>query len=293
MKKKLLILCVSIIGLFFLWTGFLWKKFSCGIAGSYPCVETWNLKIKEADLIEVIKEIKKEHPELEPPNVSFAADERNSYWYDITFYYSDTKEDVFAWIRQSSDSSMTTLAFVALATHFDSLTPISETKMDNREINRDFGYFSNRKEIRKFENTILKLIEEKISNPSRTKSTATTKHVIPEPSDTVFVVIKDSTNPKAFDLSPDEIKEVNAIFSQCVADNRERLLSAQFYKRQYFPSINSKGEKEVWVNCFAEDWGKDWKREAVIVMDGGKFFFNFKINLRTKKYHHLWINCEA
>ena len=52
-----------VIGLFFIWTGYLWKVFSCGIAGSYPCVETWSLPINETNLIELIKEIKREHPE--------------------------------------------------------------------------------------------------------------------------------------------------------------------------------------------------------------------------------------
>lgn len=164
MKKKLfIIICILIVGLFFLWTGFLWKIFSCGFAGSYPCVETWNLRIKENKLIEIIKEVKKEHPELEPPNVSYPTFERHEYWYDFTFYYEDTKEDVYTWIRQSSDTSFTTLAFVAIATHIDSLTPISEINNNRKEINRDFGYFANKKEISKFKNKILILIRQKIN----------------------------------------------------------------------------------------------------------------------------------
>lgn len=161
-KKVIIILSFSFIGLFFVWTSFLWKVFSCGVAGSYPCVETWNLQVKEKDLIEIIKEIKKEHPELEPPNVSYPSSGRDSYWYNITFYYTDTKEDVQTWTRPNSDTLNTTLAFVGIATHVDSLTPIKEIKMDYREINRDFGYFANKKEIWKFENKILKLIENKI-----------------------------------------------------------------------------------------------------------------------------------
>jgi hypothetical protein len=161
-KKTIIILSLIVIGLFFIWTGFLWKTFSCGFAGSYPCVETWSLNIKEKDLIELIKEIKKEHPELEPPNVSYATSVRNSYWYNITFYYPDTKENVYTWTRPNNDSTFTTLAFVAIATHIDSLTPIKEINMDRKEINRDYNYFANKREIWKFENKILDLIETKI-----------------------------------------------------------------------------------------------------------------------------------
>jgi len=162
MKKKILLLLLIVIGLFFLWTTYIWKIFSCGFAGSYPCVETWSFDIREKDLIKIIKEIKKEHPELEPPNVSYPTSERYSYWYDFTFYYQDTNENVYTWIRENSDSATTTLALVAIATHIDSFTPIKEIKMDRKEINRDYGYFDNKKEISKFKNKIISLIRQKI-----------------------------------------------------------------------------------------------------------------------------------
>lgn len=162
-KKTIIISSLIVIGLFFIWTGFLWKIFSCGVAGSYPCVETWSLKINEKDLIELIEEIKKEHPELEPPNVSYPTAERNSYWYNITFYYQDTKENVHTWTRPNDDTTYTTLAFVGISSHTDSLTPANEIKSYNYEINRDFSYFANKREIWKFENKILDLIEAKIN----------------------------------------------------------------------------------------------------------------------------------
>ena len=64
------------------------------------------------------------------------------------------------------------------------------------------------------------------------------------------------------------------------------------YKRQIIAVTNDKGEKEVWVNCFCND-ANYWKKEIVQVMDGGKCFFNFKINLTTKKYFDLRVNGEA
>lgn len=62
------------------------------------------------------------------------------------------------------------------------------------------------------------------------------------------------------------------------------------YKRQYFPVINSSGQKEVWVNCFCVSNRKNWKKEKVYIQDGGNCFFNLKINLSTKTYYEFSIN---
>ena len=162
-RKYIYIILTTAIGLFVLWTGFLWKIFSCGIAGSYPCVKTWSLNVSESKPIEIINDLKKEHPELEPPNVPYPTSGRNSYWYDFTFYYEDTNENVQTWIRQNEDTTWTTIALVTISTHIDSLTPISEmSAMSTKEINRDYGYFQNKKEISKFESKILSLIRQKI-----------------------------------------------------------------------------------------------------------------------------------
>jgi hypothetical protein len=57
---------------------------------------------------------------------------------------------------------------------------------------------------------------------------------------------------------------------------------------------NKKGEKEVWVNCFCDTWNSNrWKTEILFVEDGGNCYFNFRINLATKKYHDLGVNGEA
>jgi hypothetical protein len=184
MKRKTIIILLLIVGgLFFIWTGFLWRVFGCGVAGSYPCVETWTLSVPENELIEIIKEIKREHPELQPPLDTALTSGRSknwdstelvqpvdwslmppqySYWYDITFYYPETKQNVYTWTRPNEDTSFTTFALVATAMHIDSLTPIREIKMDRKEINRDYGYFANKREISKFENRIVDLIKQKI-----------------------------------------------------------------------------------------------------------------------------------
>lgn len=65
------------------------------------------------------------------------------------------------------------------------------------------------------------------------------------------------------------------------------------YKRQYIAVTNDKGEKVVWVNCFCNAMGYDWRKELFDVMDGGNCFFELKINLTTGKYYELNINGDA
>jgi hypothetical protein len=135
-------------------------------------------------------------------------------------------------------------------------------------------------------------------NNSGQKTNSSTLHdsivkSITIPNDSMFVVIKGSDDPKVCSLSTEELKEVNEIFDQCVNEYKKKLFPIESYKRQYFPSINSKGEKEVWVNCFQGQWREKSRTETVIVDDGGKSYFNFKINLKTKKYFDFGINSQA
>ena len=61
------------------------------------------------------------------------------------------------------------MPLVSIATHNYENTPESNLKIDGKEINRDYECFENNREIKKFENRIAKLIEEKlrieINNP--------------------------------------------------------------------------------------------------------------------------------
>ncbi len=65
------------------------------------------------------------------------------------------------------------------------------------------------------------------------------------------------------------------------------------YKRQYFPVINSAGQKEVWVNCFCNDFGKNWRKEMIIVDDGGNRYFSLTINIATKTVSGFIVNGDA
>ena len=65
------------------------------------------------------------------------------------------------------------------------------------------------------------------------------------------------------------------------------------YKRQYVPAINSKGEKEIWINCACGERGKSWKKNIIFVFDGGNCYFNLKVNLTTGKYYDFSVNGSA
>ncbi len=160
-----------------------------GFAGSYPFVEYWDLKASESEVIEAIVELKKENPELQPPNqkelfqprevdYDWGTDEmkkylelylkdstlqlppmtksntKSEYWLYVNFYYPDTKEIVHTWTRPDFDTTVTTFAFVSLSR--------LENPTDRRLINRDFWYLANRRQISKFSSTFVDKIQEKI-----------------------------------------------------------------------------------------------------------------------------------
>jgi hypothetical protein len=56
------------------------------------------------------------------------------------------------------------------------------------------------------------------------------------------------------------------------------------YKRQLVAIMNTKGEKEVWVNCFSDEKGADWRHEISTSTDRGNYHFKVYLNL-TK---HEW-----
>jgi len=61
-------------------------------------------------------------------------------------------------------------------------------------------------------------------------------------------------------------------------------IGLQDYGRQYMTVILHNGTKMVYVNCFCNPSGFDYReKELVVVMDGGNCFFNFKVNLKEKK----------
>lgn len=119
-------------------------------------------------------------------------------------------------------------------------------------------------------------------------------------------------DPEPADLTTEDLQKIEIILLECINNyNTEqekkieeyknkypehRLNNKNFnidlarYKRQYIAVINSKGEKEVWVNCFCNTLGTDWRKNLIIVLDGGNCYFNLKINLTKGEYFDLIIN---
>lgn len=94
--------------------------------------------------------------------------------------------------------------------------------------------------------------------------------------------------------------EQEKLFNEINGKNRKHklrkenfIIDLKGYKRQYIAVLNSKGEKEVWVNCFCETDNSVWKTKLILVDDGGNCYFNLKINLTTGKYYEFEVNGYA
>jgi hypothetical protein len=132
--------------------------------------------------------------------------------------------------------------------------------------------------------------------PARTNYDSTRTAVIPWNFDYPF----DSLSYRPTTLSQRDIERVEDLLVETVADYNNSLssgyedhkidLKTKDYKKQLIAVVNSKGEKEVWVNCFCDIDGDSWRQGIVMVSDGGPCFFNFKINLTTKEVYELMVN---
>lgn len=109
----------------------------------------------------------------------------------------------------------------------------------------------------------------------------------------------DFKNARPAALGKDEIGEVESLLKKAVDEynarqkSKDQIINLAEYKRQFVPFVNEKGEKEIWVNCFCSENFDDWRTRVVAVEDGGKCFFNLRVNLTAKKYGNLNVNGEA
>lgn len=76
---------------------------------------------------------------------------------------------------------------------------------------------------------------------------------------------------------------------------RHKLSPLKDYKFQFVPFVDDKGTKHVWVNAFCREFNIDWRKDLVLVKDGGSCYFNFKINLDPKRSttYDFQVNGEA
>lgn len=135
-------------------------------------------------------------------------------------------------------------------------------------------------------------------------------NLIPVDTSVIAILPFDTTQTWIFkgckqgNLSAADFETIDSLLMQCV-DNYNKgqeliykekrlvnnyLLDLKTQKRQYIAVVNDKGEREVWVNCFCRTRGRNWKKQMIMVEDGGACYFNLKINLTNKKYDELMVN---
>ena len=115
----------------------------------------------------------------------------------------------------------------------------------------------------------------------------TTRFAIIRYDSTYYAVFK---NDKPATFTVTDFLLTDSILNGVIIKNN---IDIKRYKRQYVAVINNKGDKEIWINFFCNDWDKDWKKEIIIIKDGGDCFFYLKINLTTKTCYDFMINGNA
>lgn len=117
----------------------------------------------------------------------------------------------------------------------------------------------------------------------------------------IFPFEKKSAFRKSAQLTRTDLVEIDKILLKFAEDYNKHMLSfispkddksnylidLKDYKRQYTPTTNSKGEKEVLIYCICNSANTNWKKERIVVKDGGKCYFTLKVNLVTKDYESV------
>ena len=105
------------------------------------------------------------------------------------------------------------------------------------------------------------------------------------------------------ELSYNELDLINSLLCETVIkyNNEEKAIWGSVfvpielskYNRQYIAIINKNGEKEVYVNCFRAGVIGYWRENFIFVLDGGKNFFQVKINLTNLEIIFFNVNGYA
>ena len=113
-------------------------------------------------------------------------------------------------------------------------------------------------------------------------------------SKTDIILIDSLLNAAAKEYNIEQTKRIEHASKKLVDSDRKRLLiDLRYYKRQYLPYINEKGERAVWIYCFCTYWKEDRKTKVICVDDGGKCFFQLTINLDNRTIGILSTNGYA
>lgn len=114
----------------------------------------------------------------------------------------------------------------------------------------------------------------------------------------IFIVNSEQQN-----LSVLEFKKTNLLINNAVdqynnkAKKKSYKIDLRYYFRQYAVKFNEKGEKIVEVNFLCRIDNKDLdhsiKNKLIAIYDGGKCYFNLKINLSTNSFYEFYVNGVA
>ena len=64
------------------------------------------------------------------------------------------------------------------------------------------------------------------------------------------------------------------------------------YQSQFF-GLKREGKQIIYGNYFCDNFGKDWKREFVSVLDGGECYFQIEYDLHRGEFIKLMVNGES
>ncbi|MFA0964439.1 hypothetical protein AB9P05_21715 [Roseivirga sp. BDSF3-8] len=130
--------------------------------GSYPRAERYEFDMPEEALIQIIKEVKRESPQLDPDQYPAASRlglqdgrvDKHDHWYSIYFYDPERDEIIHTWTR-SKNRQTTTFGFAGINKE---LRPGAW-----QWVNDSFWWWENTAEVERFEKRILSRIKNKAS----------------------------------------------------------------------------------------------------------------------------------
>jgi hypothetical protein len=115
---------------------------------------------------------------------------------------------------------------------------------------------------------------------------------------TIFPIFTEAGNNPPTSLSNSEFEESYYLFFKALNKHNSAtetepsaiIDGLSKYKFQLILSPNDRKKKLVWVNCICDSDGRDWKKTIIGAADGGKCYFNCKINLVSKRVYDFKVN---
>jgi hypothetical protein len=112
-----------------------------------------------------------------------------------------------------------------------------------------------------------------------------------------YKVVLENEDFKELRISTSELKQADILLSKSVAAynklHADNPVDLRYYKRQYVPAVNDKGDKEIEIHGLCVTMGDKWKKYAERVSDGGKCYFFVVVNLASNTFGELQPHGEA